>query len=54
VLGDNRESGKRAYARATGRLVRKPNAMVAIPEIAAVAVVRSLLMPAVIRLFPAL
>ena len=40
------------YARATGRLVRNPKAIVAIPEIAAVAVVRSLLMPEVMSLSP--
>jgi hypothetical protein len=40
----------RAYARATGRLVRKPKAIVAMPEIAAVAVVRSLLIPVVVRI----
>jgi hypothetical protein len=35
----------RAYARATGRLVRKPNMMEEIPEMAAVAVIKSRCMP---------
>jgi hypothetical protein len=50
VRGDKERVRSRAYARATGRLVRKPKAMVAIPEIAAVAVVRSLLIPTDVRI----
>jgi hypothetical protein len=49
-----RRVDKRAYARATGRLVRNPKATVLIPVIAAVAVVRSLLIPGIISLSPGL
>jgi hypothetical protein len=45
---------KRAYARATGRLVRNPKAIVLVPVIVAVAVVGSLLIPGVISLSPVL
>lgn len=49
-----RRVDKRAYARATGRLVRNPKAIVLMPVIAAVAVVRSLLIPGVVSLPPVL
>jgi hypothetical protein len=40
---------KRTHAKATGRLVRKPNANEPMPAMAAVAVMRSLLIPAIIN-----
>jgi hypothetical protein len=43
------EKEGRAHAKATGRLVKNPKAIVAMPEIAAVAVIKSLLIPVAIN-----